>query len=388
MLVFAMPALSLPVLFSEIAAELDLSIVQVGMIWGIGSFTGMFVVLIGGTIGDRFGTRKTLIIVCCLTGIFGAVRGLSFDFTTFLATSFLFGLVQPALPVNLHKVAREWFPSRQLGLATGIISAGFGTGLMLGSLLSATVFSPALGGWQRVLYLYGIVAVVVSGLWFIVHPGEVDAADRSEPGRRHIPFRVVLSHVARLRTVWIVGLGALCIWACIRGFVGYLPTYLRDIGWSGSMADGALSAFYAVSLVAAVPLAMLSDRFHIRRGFLLIAALMMGTGVVLLSVAEGILILGAVLIAGIVFDAYMAIYQTTIMEVEGVGVVYAGTALGFGSMLREVGGVFSPPLGNSLTALGPSAPFAFWGAMGLLAMLAFYMIPVKEDETTVKDLTR
>lgn len=59
----------------------------------------------------------------------------------------------------------------------------------------------------------------------------------------------------------------------------------------------------------------------------------------------------------------------------------AGTALGFASMLREVGGVFSPPLGNSLTVFGPSAPFAFWGVMGLLAMLAFHMIPVEKDET-------
>ena len=29
-------------------------------------------------------------------------------------------------------------------------------------------------------------------------------------------------------------------------------------------------------------------------------------------------------------------------------------------MLREVGGVFSPPLGNSLTAYGLNVPFAFW----------------------------
>ena len=103
MAVYAIPLLSLPVLFSEISSDLDLSIVQVGVIWGIGSFTGMFVVLIGGTFADRFGTRKTLIYICLLTGILGAMRSLSVDFFTFLATSFIFGLVLPAIPVVVHK---------------------------------------------------------------------------------------------------------------------------------------------------------------------------------------------------------------------------------------------------------------------------------------------
>ena len=381
MVVYAMPLLSLPPMFKEIAADLNLTIVQVGLIWAIGSVTGMFVALIGGSLGDRYGTRVTLIVICFLTGILGALRGLSVDFTTFLITSFLLGMVQPAIPVNLHKVAGEWFPRQQLGLGTGVISAGFALGLLLGSLLSATVLSPALGGWHRVLYLYGLVAVVMSGLWAVIHPGEKRTV--GEARRTPVPLREALAHVSRLRSVWIIGLGTLFIWACIRGFVGYLPLYLRDQGWSGVYADGALSLFYALSLLAAIPIALLSDRYQVRRGFLLLAALFMGLGVGLLSFAQGIMIFLAVIIAGTVFDAFMAIHQAAILEVDGVGTAYAGTALGFGAMLREAGGVFSPPLGNSLTVFGPSVPFAFWGAMGLLAMIAFYLLPVKKSEVLV-----
>ena len=281
-------------------------------------------------------------------------------------------------------MAGEWFPYRQLGLATGIVSSGFALGLMLGSLLGATVFSPLLGGWRGVLQMYGVVAVIIAGLWFVIHPGDDGAPGKTGPKRRRVPFREALSHVAHIRSVWIIGLGSLSVWACIRGFIGYLPLYLRNIGWDETIADSSLAAFYAVSLIGAIPFALLSDRFRLRRGFLIIAALGMGGGITLLSIGEGAVILIGILIAGLVFDAYMAITQATLMEVDGVGAAYAGTALGFGAMLREAGGVFAPPLGNSLVAFSPSLPFAFWGIMGLIGAFIFYMIPRKKSEPPVE----
>lgn len=57
----AMPMMSLPVLFKEISVELDLNLVQIGTVWGMIPLAGIFVVLIGGLLGDRFGVKRTLI---------------------------------------------------------------------------------------------------------------------------------------------------------------------------------------------------------------------------------------------------------------------------------------------------------------------------------------
>ena len=369
LLVYAMPAMSLPVLFPEIAADLELTIVQVGVIWAVSSLTGVFVVLVGGLLGDRYGTKKVLVVACLLSGLLGASRGFTGGFVAFVAASFLFGLVQPVIPINLHKTAGEWFPRRQLGLATGVISSGFAMGLMLGSLLGASVISPAVGGWQGVLFLYGGVAVVMAGLWMVVYPRQDGSTVRTKSERPS--FAVSVSHVARLRSIWIVGLGAAGFWACTRGLTGYLPTYLRDIGWPANQADMALSLFYAVSLLAAIPFAVYTDRRRWRRQYLLLAALMMGGGAALLVVADGALVWLAVIMAGVVFDGFMAIFMATVLEIRGVGLLFAGTALGFAGMLREVGGVISPPLGNSLSAVSPSAPFAFWSALSFLGAIFF-----------------
>jgi MFS family permease len=373
MLVLAMPMMALPVLFPEIAADLKLSLVQVGLIWAVSSLTGMFVGLLGGTVGDRFGTRRTLIAICVLTGLLGSLRGFAVSFPTFMITSFFLGLVQPAVAVNIFKVAGEWFRRERLGMASGVISAGFASGLSLGALVSASVLSPLFGSWRPVMFFYGIVALLMGLLWYLLHPREVATEEK-----RHIPLREGLPHVIRLRRVWLIGLGGMGINACITGAMGYLPTYLRTIGWNPTTADNALAMFYFVSLLGAIPLAMLSDRLGTRRGFLMAAALMMTIGISLLATVDGYLIWLAVIIAGVMFDGFMGIQMASIMEVEGVGVAYIGTALGFSGVIRNFGGVFSPPIGNSLASIAPNIPFIFWAALSLFSLFIFMTIPTKQ----------
>ena len=101
--VVAIPQMSMPVLFDEISAELGLSLVQVGWIWGTGSVLGILVGLIGGPLGDRFGPRRTLAFACLLMGIAGATRGLSTGFTMLTITTLITGFAQWSIPMNVHK---------------------------------------------------------------------------------------------------------------------------------------------------------------------------------------------------------------------------------------------------------------------------------------------
>jgi predicted MFS family arabinose efflux permease len=366
--VVTLPGMSLPPMFATISQDLGLSLVEVGTVWGIGSFTGIFFALIGGTLGDRFGTRATLFVSCLLAGVFGFTRSLAVDFGTLLIASLLFGIFQAIIPIMLFKVARRWFPPEQLGMASGVISAGFASGLMLGPLLSTSVILPTLGGWRQVLAFYGGIAVVLSLLWLIVHP--VDQTNGAARAPR-IPFADSLRHVISLRNLWILGIGGLGINACFQGFTGYLPTYLKTIGWADLDADRALAVFFLSSLIAVVPLSILSDRLHLRRGFLIFAASVLSTGIILLAFVQGSTVLLVVGITGIIFDGFMAILNASVLEVKGVGHLYAGTALGFATTIRNLGGTFSPPLGNSLAAIAPNIPFLFWGGMGLFAVFMF-----------------
>jgi cyanate permease len=367
----AMPVMCLPVLFKEIAADLHLSLVQIGVIWGIGALPGIVTSLIGGTIGDRFGTRRTLRIVCLLGGIAGALRGFSQDFLTLGATVFLFGILTSVIPMNVHKTCSMWFSKRQLGLANGVVSMGMALGFMVTSMVSATVLSPWLGGWRNVLSFYGTLSIVVSVLWHFTRPAPDDAeAAASETDTRSL--RQTVSHVVRVRNVWLLGLALLGIGSCIQGMLGYLPLYLRGIGWTAAAADGALAMFHGMSMICVIPLALWSDKLGSRKRVLMAATLMIVMGIGLLSIVDGIMIWVAVIMAGFVRDGFMAIFMTMIIETEGVGAAYAGTAIGLVMSLLALGNLIAPPLGNSLTAIAPSLPFLFWGILATAGFFSLY----------------
>ena len=160
----------------------------------------------------------------------------------------------------------------------------------------------------------------------------------------------------------------LSIGGCIQGMLGYLPLYLREIGWPATGADGALAAFHGISAVFVIPLALLSDRLGSRKAVLIAATLMTAIGVGLLSIARPPGVWLSVAVAGIVRDGFMAVLITMIIETKGVGVTRAGTAVGLVMVFSRLGGLVSPLLGNSLADITPGLPFVFWAALAPMAL--------------------
>lgn len=372
-LVMGMPTMSLPVLFPEIAADLQLSIVQVGVVWGIGSLTGIVMGLLGGMIGDRIGAQRTLLIFCAFIGVAGAARAFANGFSTLVLTVFLLGIATPVVPTNIHKICGIWFPGRQLGMANGIVSTGMALGFMLGSLLSATVLSPWLGGWRHVLIFYGVIALLFSLFWASTKSMPDEAANPHQQANR-VAFRQGLAHVMQLRNVWLLGLTLFGVSGAIQGTLGYLPSYLRAIGWEAATADSVLASFHGMSMLFAIPIAILSDRLGKRRQLLIVGVLLLATGFALLVFVKGPLVWLAVILAGLSRDGFMAIFMTKVLETEGVGTTYAGTATGLTLGCGMVGSVLAPPLGNSLESVALYLPFAFWTAMLALGLLGLLFV--------------
>jgi CP family cyanate transporter-like MFS transporter len=275
---------------------------------------------------------------------------------------FLFGFLIRTIPGNVHKTCGVWFQGRHLGLANGVASMGMASGFMLGSMISATLLSPWLGGWKPVLFVYGAVAMAVSIPWLVSR--ERSPRLESPRGQADAPSaRRALSRIARLRTVWLFGFAILGIGGCVLGTLGYLPLYLREIGWPEARADGALAAFHGISMLLTLPVAWLSDRLGSRKRVIVATATMITLGVGLLAVAEGWAIWIGVLLAGMVRDGFMAVFMTAVIETPGVGPRYAGTAVGFVMVFAAVGGLLAPVLGNALAEIDPALPFALWAAM-------------------------
>lgn len=367
----AAPSMALSVLFSEIQRDLHLTLIQVGVLWSIGALPGVVISLFGGALGDRFGAKRMYIVIALLVGGLGAGRSLAQDYGQLILLNSLLGGASMLATINSYKACGTWFPSRQLGLANSVLAMGMAGGFLIGSLVSATWLSPWLGGWRNVLLFYSGLGALLVVPWLFSRAAPPTA---TEPGAAQaarpavVSMRESLAVVTRLRGVWLLGLVLLGLSGCVQGLLGYLPLYLRGIGWAPAAADGALALFHMLSLAFALPIALLSDRLGSRKTVLLATLASIALGVGALSVVTGVAVWVAIIAAGMVRDGFMSIYMTAVVEVEGIGPRYVGTATGLTMVLGGLGALVGPPIGNSLAALHPGAPFMFWATLALAAL--------------------
>jgi len=252
-----------------------------------------------------------------------------------------------------------------------VLSMGMALGFLIGSMASATWLSPWLGGWRNVLIFYGVVALAFSVPWVFTRAKPDSAAVQS--GAPSIGMGQAISNIARIRDIWLLSLTFLGVSGCIQSTLGYLPLYLRGQGWGVVAADGALSAFHVASLIFVIPIALWGDRFGSRKKVLLFLESMTALGVGLLSVVGGALVWAAVIIAGFVRDGFMAHFITRVVETDGVGPAYAGTATGFVMIFAGIGNLLAPSLGNTLADISPNLPFVFWTVLIIAGLIALSM---------------
>lgn len=383
-IVVAMPAMGMSVLAKEISQDLKLNLFQVGIIWGIGALPGIATGLLGGAIGDKLGPKRILIVASLLAGLIGAARGQAPDFISLTVIVVILGALIPFVTMNGFKTCGLWFPSQQLGLANGLISMGMAFGFLLGSLLSASVFSPWLGGWRNVLLVYGLAGALMCLPWVFAR---IPAGHAATGGGHSLSIRQAVVSVARVKNIWLLGLAFFGVGGCIQALLGYLPLYLRSLGWEPLQADGTLSAFHLTSMLCVMPIALWSDLLASRKWLLLAAAGMVVLGTGLLSLVSGGWVWVAVILAGFVRDAFMAIFLTMTIETRGIGPGYAGTATGLVMAVGGIGSFLAPPLGNSLEVFSPAAPFLLWAALAAFGMLCIGLTesgPVRESALVVE----
>jgi MFS transporter, NNP family, nitrate/nitrite transporter len=368
----AMPFSCMPVLFKEISDDLGLNLVQIGTVWGIASLAGIFVSLGAGVLGDRFGMKPLIGVCCILVGITGALRGISDSFFTLTVLVFINGLVRLIVPVNATKAVGMWFKGKHLGMAMGVTAMGVGLGLMLGPMISASVLSPWLGGWRNVMYLYGAVSALIGIIWLIFGK-EAPEADNAGVRAPAVHFKQAFSRLIRNKGMWLVGLTMMLRVACITGMAGYLPLYLRDNrGWANAAAGSTLAVYFAVSTACVIPLSLLSDRLGSRKAILFPGLLIPAVCVGLIPFVNDSAIWVLMVLAGICMDSFMAVTVTLLMETEGVGAAYAGTALGIVFTINQIAAAITPPIGNSLAGIDPTAAFLFWGTLPIIGIVTLF----------------
>jgi MFS family permease len=124
--------------------------------WGIGG-------LIGGTLADYFGRKRTMIFAILAYSVMTGMSALAYDWMSFAILRFLVGIAIGSEWATGTSMIAELWPDGARGKGAGLMQCGLGIGFFLASFawLFVAPFGP--GAW-RYMYLLGILPALLT-LW-------------------------------------------------------------------------------------------------------------------------------------------------------------------------------------------------------------------------------
>ena len=175
-----------------------------------------------------------LVVLCLATGLAGALRGLAVDFWSLLLFSFLFGVVQPILPMNFIQAESGMVFFAAIGFGGRCYVRGVRHWRDAGFALErddAVTASSAVGG--RCWYSWACARSCWRCIWAVAHPPvDVQRGTRVSLNMRQVLLQLA-RYVTRFRELWVIALAVFGVVGLMNSLVGYVPTYLREIGWRG-----------------------------------------------------------------------------------------------------------------------------------------------------------
>lgn len=357
-----------PVMLPLIGKDLHLNTAQLGIIWGMSTFGGLFLSLPGGLLGDKIGPRWGIFIVAVITAISLGIRGFAKDTILLSAMMFVGGGVVGSLPSLVTKAIFTWFPSARVASANGIWWGFNRLGMAAGAAISVTVVVVALHGWQNTFFLYAVLLFVVAILWVLLirEPEKM----KSSTG---VPIREAFSESIKSRDVWFCVIANFGFIGLNVSFVGYLPIYLQAIGWKEVTSSLALTLYFLVAVVGGTILPAVSDKMRLRKPFFLVPVFIYITGIGLMSVMKATSELWIlVVIIGLVYGSLGPMLNSIVAEIKGIGSRYAGTAISIGTGIGGGAGLLFAAISGKLALTNAELPFIFGTLLCFICLIPFF----------------
>ena len=276
---------------------LNFNYTQLGLL-GTGNFIGyLTMAIIGGFLAARFGTRIVITAALILMGITLILTGLSQSFGFAFAMRLLTGLGNGAAYVPAMALGSAWFAMKRRGFATGIVSAGIGTGTLISGLIVPPILTAySADGWRFAWYILGGAVLLISGVVVLfVRSRPRDKGLRQvgtnnqdlDPSVSAAPDKVSSfqwTSVYRMGSVWYLGIVYFFYGLSYIIYMVFFAAYLiKEMGVSQEWAGGLWAMVGGLSIFCGVIWGSISDRLGRSRGAAL-AYLVLGLSYIIYAV--------------------------------------------------------------------------------------------------------
>ncbi|HEY0790134.1 MAG TPA: MFS transporter [Chthoniobacterales bacterium] len=226
---------------------------------------------------DKVGVRVSLALAVGWWSLFTMSTGLARGIGQLMGARFLLGAGEAAAIPSFAKVAFNWFPRKERGLACSIFDSGSRVGSALSLPLVAWLIVTL--GWRGSFVVTGLIGLIWALVWWFIYrdpehyrsiaPEAVDAllAERGTPLNTNPETRVSWLDLFRYRTVWGMMIGLFCLNFTIYFYITWFPSYLLQARGFSLASLGTLGMLPALLAIPAGWLGGFTSDSLMRRGW-------------------------------------------------------------------------------------------------------------------------
>lgn len=271
---------NLSVAAPDIARELRLDPVRLGVIFSGFGWAYVLFQIPGGWLVDRVNLRYLYAAACFLWSLATLAQGLAGAFLVLLGFRLVLGAFEaPAFPI-CNRLVTRWFPAQERASAIGFYTSGQYIGLAFLTPVLALIQGRL--GWRYVFFMTGGLGLFWAAMWFLLYRDPAQSRGLGDSERDHIrsggglvehggamplAFRgsdlvLVLSQ----RKLWGLYLGQFAVNALPWFFLTWFPTYLITSRHLDIMKAGLFTSVpFLAAFLGVISGGLLSD-FLVRRG--------------------------------------------------------------------------------------------------------------------------
>lgn len=386
---------ALPLLMEEWA----LTAVQAGFLASAALFGMMFGAIFFGTLSDKIGRKKTIMICVALFSSFTFFGAFATGPVQFAVLRFIAGLgIGGVMPICVA-LTSEYAPKRMRSTLVAIMFSGYAIGGMASALLGS--FLVVDYGWEVMFYIAGIPTLLLPIIWkmlpeslmYLVTEGREEEAKKivqklapnekvtasttlllDEPTKGDdAPIRSLFSKNRGFTTIMFWVAFFMCL-LMVYALASWLPKLMIQAGYSLGASMIFLFALSIGGMVGAIGGGVLADKFHLKPVLTVMfaaggaALLLLGYNSPQIVLYSLIAVAGATTIGSqILLYTFVAQYYPTAVRT---------TAMGWASGVGRIGAIVGPILTGALLTLELSHQmnFLFIAIPGVIAAVAIFFV--------------
>ena len=389
--------------------EWGLTAVEAGTLGSYSLFGMMFGALLLGTLADKIGRKKGIVISFVLFSVATVLTGFSSTPTEFGIYRFLAGLGCGGLMPNAVALINELAPKKMRNTLVTLMFSGFSLGGVFAAGLGIYVMPRF--GWEMMFFAAAVPLLVLpfiiiylpESIAFMVRNGrEVEAKDllrKMQPENNNITSETLLVFPEKIdRKGSVLDLfregrlvGTLAFWVAffccllmVYALGSWLPKLMNNAGYSLGSSLSFLVALNLGGAIGAILGGVLGDRYNLGK-VIIVFFLISVASISLMGFNSPMPILYTLItVAGATVIGTQILIYAAVAQFYGLS--FRSTGLGWASAVGRTGAIAGPILGGFLLAAelplkANFIVFALPGLVAAIAMMIFVSVGCKKVDT-------